>query len=61
MSKGCNMKNAEENVGGLVQVESPNVQYSKEYIDSTIDYPINYATSQNNTIVVYLQLQYYYY
>lgn len=35
-----------------IQVDSPNVQYCKEYIQSTVDYPVNYAVDQGNTIVV---------
>lgn len=39
-----------------VKVESPNVQYSKEYIESTVDYPINYAVDKDNAMVVNLQM-----
>lgn len=36
----------------LIRVDSPNVKYTKDYIESTIEYPINYVIDQNNTIVV---------
>jgi len=45
----CNNKN---NTSDVVQVDSPNVQYTKECIESTIDYPINYALTEKDTIVV---------
>jgi len=41
-----------KNVDNMVHVESPNVQYSEQYIESTIEYPINYALSEKDTIVV---------
>ncbi|XP_022173378.1 inositol-3-phosphate synthase [Myzus persicae] len=50
MAASCNKNTA--NAGGLVQVESPNVQYSKEFIESTVDYPINYAVKEKDTIVI---------
>lgn len=43
----------------VLQVDSPNVKYSGEYIESTVDYPVNYAVNQGNTIVVnYLHFLY---
>lgn len=49
----CNKNTAgNDAAAGVVQVDSPNVQYSKEYIESTIDYPINYAVNEKGTIVV---------
>lgn len=43
----------DENNGGVViRVDSPNVQYTKDYIESTVEYPINYAVNQGNAIVV---------
>lgn len=36
-----------------IQVDSPNVQYTDECIESTVDYPVNYVTTnKNNSIVV---------
>lgn len=52
MDAACNKNTAGNDAAGIVQVDSPNVQYSKEYIESTIDYPINYAVNEKDTIVV---------
>lgn len=37
----------------VIRVDSPNVRYTDEYIESTVDYPISYACKdRDNTIVV---------
>lgn len=40
------------NAAGLVRVDSPNVKYTSDYIESTVEYPISSVVDQNNTIVV---------
>jgi len=57
----CDKNTTGNDAGGLVQVDGPNVRYSKEYIESTVDYPINYAVNENGTTVVTLAFTIYYY
>ncbi|XP_050437353.1 inositol-3-phosphate synthase-like [Adelges cooleyi] len=46
------VNNCNSNGNVVVQVDGPNVQYSKDFIESTIEYPINYATKKDNIISV---------
>lgn len=51
-SAACDKSNG----GIVIRVDSPNVQYTRDYIESTLEYPINYAINRNNAIVVNINI-----